>query len=606
MNLNTQCAFSNLITKANYIFIYLIFSLPFISFSFIQNSTKTGQELYLISVISFWLFLSSLLFLQKSKINILVIDFLFVMFLFYGCIHFYYLSYFGFLCNQFFIFTGYIIMFFLLRLCFSMIKEESYFNVMVYFIYVIALIQSFIAIMQNFNFIKSSNNFFIVVGTYINPNFLGVGILFGLIVSIYIFSHLIHKKSIKYLLVFFSLIMAYALILTECRAAWITLGIVCLYFLFTSKKYIFYFRNNQKKTLIVFSTFVILIISSLYWLYTLNPDSVNGRSFIQKISVTKISENPFFGNGISNFKPIYNQAKAQYFLDAQRPWNEIKVADYVTVAFNDYIQVLFEIGIIGFLLIVFLLLYLVNKINFNRKTRLALAIILSCSSLAFFTSVLYNPNAMIYLIWSLAILSVYGKTSKIIFRIENKGIVKCMAVLVFLISLIAGYVSYKKLSGLADFKTISEDASQKIYYKLNDTDLRFIQEDPYVEFKVGFEKYQENKLLGIKLMENAIKKDPNPKANIVLANLFLLQKKYSKSEILLKNNIGLQPSRFEPLVNLMDFYNNTNQFHKKIIIAEKILNLPIKIKSKKIDIYKQKAQTVLDENIKTTNLLPRK
>ena len=122
----------------------------------------------------------------------------------------------------------------------------------------------------------------------------------------------------------------------------------------------------------------------------------------------------------------------------------------------------------------------------------------------------------------------------------------------------------------------------------------YIQEDPYVEFRTGLEKFEENKALGLLLMEESIKKDPMPKANIVLANLFYIDQNYIRSEKLLTTNVGLEPFRLEPLTDLMEYYIKTNQIQKKIAMAKKIINMPVKIKSKKADEYKNKAKIVLE------------
>lgn len=388
--------------------------------------------------------------------------------------------------------------------------------------------------------------------------------------------------------------MIYVLILTESRAAWLALCVAIMVFFVTSPKSILFIKNNKRKSVGIFFGIVLVGLLSLYGLYKMGTDSVDGRAFIREITIHKIAENPIFGNGIFNFSGIYNQSKAQYFLNAQRPWEEIKIGDYVGFAFNDYIQIVFEIGFVGFFLMGLLLYFALKKIILNPKTRFALSFLVCFCFLGAFTSVIYNPNAMIYVIWSLAILVVSAEIKKPIIAIENQFIIKAIAVLIIGFSGFTQFVFYKKTDGLSKFKIVTQSSNQRIYYKLNDFDLLFIKEDPYLEFQLGYENYlMGNPVLGIQLMKNSIKKDPIPKANIALSNLYLQQKNYRNTERLLRYNIGIEPSRFEPYINLMNFYTLTKSENKKIALAKKIIDLPAKIPSATVDKYKKMANEVL-------------
>lgn len=580
----------------SYFFTIAVFVLPFISYPFVLNSTKVGQELYLVSVIAFWLFCGGLFVFKNKSLSIRLIDILFLAFLFYCILHYYYYSFFGFLHNGFWVFSSYIVLFYLFKWSFS---NEKYRNVLFDFtvklIWILAIIQSIIGLSQEFNLLKSGNEFFKVVGTFINPNFLGISMVLGITASLYLFCFSFSEnKFAKLLLAFSSILMVCVLVLTQSRAAWLALCVAILVFFGTSPKSILFIKTNKSKSIGLFFTIVLVGFLSLYGLYQMGTDSVDGRGFIRKIITPKIVENPILGNGISNFSGIYNQSKTQYFLEKQRPWEEIKIGDYVAYAFNDYVQIVFEIGFVGLFLMGILLYYILKKTILNPQTRFALSLLVCLCFLGVFTSVLYNPNAMIYVIWTLAILVVFGEIRKPIRTTENQFIIRVIAVLIIAISGFTEYIFYKKTAGLSKFKIVSESSNQRIYYKLNDFDLLFIKEDPYLEFQLGYENYlMGNPVLGIQLMENSIKKDPIPKANIALSNLYLQQKDYRKTENLLLYNLGIEPSRFEPYVNLMNFYTVTKSENKKIAIANKIINLPVKIPSVTVDKYKKTANEIV-------------
>lgn len=600
MNLKQLLSLTNSFKIINLVFIVLIFGLPFVSYKFIINPIKTGQELYFTSIISLWLFFGAITFFKVKLLKIHSVDIAFLVFMFYCILHYYFYSYFGFLYNEFWIFLGYIILFYLFKWSFENVRtKERFFDFTVKLIWVISTLQSVIGILQEFNLLKSENEFFKVVGTFINPNYLGVNMTIGLIVTLNLFVFQFSKNNLaKISLIISAILMTYVLLLTESRASWMATCVAVTVFLATSEKCILYIKSNLMKAFGILSVIIFCGVLSMYFLYRMNTDSVDGRSFIRKITVTHIVEKPIVGSGIFNFTGIYNNTKAHYFLESKRPWSEIKVGDYVAYVFNDYLQILFEIGSIGLILIALILFFIGKDILVNPKTRLAMALIVSSGFMAIFTSVLYNPNAMIYIIWALSILVVFGKTRIPLIKVQNQFCIKFFAVLLLGISCTVGIIYSKKTIGLSKFKTVIDSGNQKIYYKLDESDLRYIQEDPYVEFLTGYEKYQENqKTEGLQMMGNSVKKDPIPKANFALADLYIQNKRYNKAEQLLKMNIGIEPSRFEPRNNLLQFYINRKSHSDKIKTATEILFLPVKKPSQEVNLYKKIARSILiDDN----------
>lgn len=596
MKLKKFISSSNLFEIINFIFVVIIFGLPFVYFSFVLNPKKIGQELYLVSVIAIWGLFQSFNLIKIKSLKIKVVDFCYLIFLIYCIFHYYIFSYFGFLYNEFWVFLGYILLYYLFK---SSLKNEkskiAIFNFTIILIWILSTLQSFIGLLQQFYFIKSDNDFFKVVGTFVNPNYLGVSMMIGLITALYIYVfHFFKNRILIYFLALSVISMIYVIILTQSRASWMTLFVAITIFFVTSKKNISFLNKNKIKTIWLLCLTTFITILSLHFLYKLNTDSVDGRAFIAKITLSKVLEKPILGNGIFNFRGIYNNTKALYFLESKRPWEEIKVGDYVAYVFNDYLQIIFEIGIVGLILIVLILIFTLKGIRLNPQTRFGLTLILSFSFLAIFTSVLYNPNAMIYVIWALCILVVFGKKRDQVIEIKNIYAIKGIVFLLIGIFIIIGTIFYKKTTALSNFKSVVESVNQKIYYKLDNTDLLYIIEDEYVEFLVGYENYQEgNQNNGFEMMENSVKKNPIPKANIALSDLYLQLRKYKRTEQLLKMNIGIEPSRFEPRNNLLQFYINRKLHEEKIKIATEIVNLPVKIASPEVDVYKKIAQSVL-------------
>lgn len=585
--------------KIDSLFIMLVFALPFISYPFILNSNKIGKELYLVNVVSLWIVFKAVCSLKNKALKIYAVDVVMLLFYLYVLVHYFLFSFYTFLYEQFWVFTCYIMLFYLFRWSYDKEQEKKIlFNRTIYLIWCFCLVQSIVALLQNFDFINSDNRYFKTIGTFINPNFLGVYMVVGLLVLLYQILVVQEKRIVvkaALLLSFFS--MMYVLYLTESRASWMSLIIGFLVLLFTSQNSVYFFNANKKKTIILFTIISIALFTSLYLLYQLNKDSVDGRTLIRKIAVLDIQKNPFLGNGIFNFDGVYNNSKALYFTENQRPWKEMKVADYVSNALNDYIQIVFEIGLLGLILVSTLLFLMVRKIKLNPRVRFAFAIVTAFVFLGLFTSVLYNPTAMVFMVWALSILFVYGDNKTEVFVIANNRTLNVLRGVIIFAFLGIGVLFVLKTNSLRDFKTVIEDRNQKFYYKLSNSDMLFIKDDAFVEFKLGFEKYTDQEIdKGIGMMENSVKKSKIPEANIILANIYTTQKDFIRTEQLLVANVGIEPFRFEPRINLLHFYIQTKQKAKSIKIAEEIMNLPAKIKSNKINLYKQEAEGYLIKN----------
>lgn len=573
----------------------MIFALPFISYPFILNSNKGGKELYLAAITSLWLCLKSINFSKETVLKIYTVDLLIIIFIIYVVINYYYFSFYTIFYNELWVFLSYIMLYYLFRWSYQTVFiTKNTFNSIVFLIWLYCLVESIIALVQNFNILGSANQYFSITGTFVNPNFLGIYMIIGLFFLSYIYFFIPEMKNYRRFTLISFFPMMYVLMLTESRASWISLVVGFFALIFTSSKSISFFALHKKKAAIILSTLILSFIVLLYVLYTINKDSVDGRVLIAKIALSDIGDKPLLGNGPFNFTAIYNGSKANYFNDQPRSWQEIKIADYVTTALNDYIQIAFEIGILGLVLLGIITFFNLKNINFNPNTRLALAIISAFVFLGLFTSILYNPSAMVLLIWAFSISFLFGNNKLYRYKISGPKIIRSLKVISFFISLLIIALFFLKTKSLADFKTVTEDLNQKYYYKLSSLDMLIIKDDPFVEFKLGLEKYNGEEIKeGIEMIENSVKKSKIPDANIILANIYTHENNLLRTESLLLLNSGIEPYRFEPKNNLLNFYIFTGQKDRSIKIAREIINLPAKINSTKINQYKNKARQII-------------
>lgn len=495
------------------------------------------------------------------------------------------------------LFTSYIGLIFFFK---SVIRTTTFQSQLI-ILSIIAFVESIISLLQFTGFLKSENEFFNVMGTFINPNFLGIHMAIGLVALISLIAFFYKNNKIAYIIYGIMIIpMLFILINSESRASWLSLIIGIFALLLTSKKFIFLIKKLNTKRKIIY-LFLIISASSIaaYFLYEMEKDSLSGRGLILKLSLSEIKENPLFGQGLFNFAGVYNESKAKYFLSQDRPWNEIKVANYVSTAFNDYILILFEIGAIGFILLLAGLTFLIKDTKLTIQTRFAMVIIIIMLFLGFFTSVIYNPSIMIIGSWAIATLLSNKNYPVKILVADNEAITKIKRLILFSVGVLGVTIFLNKTLSLYNFKRImdlyvqkSKDISgSQLYNKC-----KAVTDNPHIEFRIGNELFWDGyKKKGVFMMNNAIRKSNIPGMNYAISIVYEHLKENQKVEYFLKKNTGIEPFKFKSKIDLMDFYGRTGQLKKQEEIAKEIIELPVKIPSKEVDEYKKRAQEVLSK-----------
>lgn len=204
----------------------------------------------------------------------------------------------------------------------------------------------------------SANSFLVILGTLGNS-----GILAMFIVSCTTFfisdannyqKKLSKKLSylLKALLVFAAIII---LILTKSRTA--AIGIIPIVLIFLYQK----IKTNNPTALIkltrwLIPVFVLLTIITIGILATqVKYNSTVGRLLIWKICLINLPSIPIMGIGFGNFPKTYSDWQSAYF-DINTNTTEMYVAGIVNNTYNEYLQILIELGLPG-IIVFFLLIY---------------------------------------------------------------------------------------------------------------------------------------------------------------------------------------------------------------------------------------------------------
>lgn len=562
----------------NYVKLNLKFIIPFVFFNGISLLCRLIFDFTTIETNICFVIITSILvfftyFSFSKKIFFYKIDVLFFLIISYVIFHFCFFSQYNIFNYKFLLFLSYFFCFFIFRKILHEISTKQLNSCLLTFI-LFALVQCMFALCQYFNFIIAKSNYFKLLGAFTSPNSLGIYVCIGLIFLLY----LVFERNYKLNYIFFSItfiVFITTIILSNSRTSWVAFLFAIIYLFSALRKKI---KFNFSITFSLVLICMILLFYSVKFLYYMKPDSVNGRFFAAKITIDKICESPIIGHGLFSFDGKYNQHKSEYFQKEERSWPEKKIATYIFTPFNDFLLVTFELGLIFSILIFWFFFILMVKSKINRKTRLGNSLLVFLFFTALFSSPLAIPEIIIIGIFAVELIISKGNFKRIKFFKSN-------------------FVDYFALSGVLFVLII---ANIKFFYarevkNINSTKipydtLIFYNEDNFYNilflgnYFVRVENSQD-----IDLIELVFNKNLTPKLGQIIAFENEKRGNIEKVERILEYNLFCEPYRYYPKIQLLSFYERQHKTKKVISLAKEIVNLPIKIPSKKVFEYKRVA-----------------
>ncbi|WP_343589332.1 O-antigen ligase family protein [Flavobacterium sp.] len=493
-------------------------------------------------------------------------------------------------------FIGYLLLYIILRR--SLYTKEKILEISkkIYcLLFLLALLNSVIAILQKNNLLSSSNEYFQVTGLFFSPNHLALFLVIG-ILSLIVFSKE-NKSHINKVLFFICLIiLSYGLYLTECRGAYVALIVGMVFNLNTLNQEIKEFSFFKK---LLFVSIILSCFFTLIW-NTSAPksESISGRLFIIKHSLSQLEYQLLTGFGFDSFSLQYNLAKADYF-SIERSWDEIRNAAYLYNANNDFLELVFEMGIIWTAVFYVFIIMLFVKAN-NSKTTKSCRSMLLCIIIFTFTNTIIPIPLFIVIGCVLSVFVINQIEMKPILIFTQNSFFTGIAIIFLVI-----------FSTIITLRLNAEYNLKRIYNGEEIAELKKIEN--YVSkidangeqfFMAGIILLKNNNYKeGINYLKNGFEKSGKPSLGQNLARLFERMDMYFEAEKIYIYNKNVEPYRFDARMDLFNLYLKTNQKEKAIKIAKEILCLPVKIPSERIKLFKEKAKMYLEnEQKKQCNL----
>jgi len=249
------------------------------------------------------------------------------------------------------------------------------------------IIQAVYGNLQLLGYLQSYHSKFNITGSFFNPGpYAGFLVCtWSLSLGMYLFKEVvihqvytgfnisskIKKRLIKRLFTIVPLlgVLSTSLVIPATRSRAALLALVIAGFALLAIKYRNYLKllkNSSKPKKYLSLLFFTIICSAIFFKgYQYKQASANGRLLIWKISKNIIVDSPFFGVGFDNFKAHYMNYQANYFSENKNS-AEIAIAGNSKYAFNEFVQVTVENGIIGFAVFLFLV-YLIFSLKLKHN-----------------------------------------------------------------------------------------------------------------------------------------------------------------------------------------------------------------------------------------------
>lgn len=409
-----------------------------------------------------------------------------------------------------------------------------------------------------------------------------------------------HEKNVYILIVGISILNIVAALLVipaaMSRSAWfaITAGVLVV----LASRYGLYgrattfFRRNKKRGVLISVAAIIIAASAFAGVYNLKRGSADGRLFLWKVASGAIAEKPVFGYGLGNFAGAYGQAQYGYFILGVDE-KEAMTADCPAYAFNEFIQIGVEQGIVGLLLFLGIIIIAVAScIKSQGKTGVLGAIV---AVLVFgFTS--YPLSVLPICIAFVTLLALSNG--------ENNNFVLPKVVFVAISIILAGsciyftarikplrqaYRSLRVLTMTAQYNQYdySKDFQELISYLNKNYKFMF----SYGKALAAQNKFDESSGVLIKGASSS----SDPMFYNLIGNNYLALGETEKAEEYYWKAYYTLPNRLYPLYLLTKLYHETGQDEKAKEIAMRLLEKEPKVMSTAVREMKDYARKIMSE-----------
>lgn len=418
---------------------------------------------------------------------------------------------------------------------------------------------------------NSRHYLYALSGTFLNPGPYSAFLSMGLIMSCKL------RKGYWLPVIFLILLPA-----TWSRAALVSAAI-CLGIIYWNKW-------KQRKWQVAIGVIVIIV-----GLYFLKKGSADGRSIIYFISLLCIAQSPIFGSGIGSFCHQYAERMNSFYI--QHPTFNFQSADVTEGAFNSFLQIGVEQGLIGMSLATALIILLLIKLKEKGEVlRMGVLCLLIFSMFSYPFDLL--PYQIIFVL-----IAAYAASEDKEFvpstkwhQLSRRFIVPIAALICILTLSFFSYChtmerkkaesDYQMMAGVAHVDFIDD------YYEL----LPYLRNNPHYLFDFGKMLAKDGRYSDSNAMlrlGTLISNDPM--FYVIQGNNYVKMELYHEAERAYQKAFNIMPNRIYPLYRLMLLYKEKGDITRMKNMAHKIASFKVKVVSPATKEIQEKAKQVLNK-----------
>jgi O-antigen polymerase len=410
---------------------------------------------------------------------------------------------------------------------------------------------------------------------------------------------IIERKSIykkRYLV--FLVLMTIAIFLLKCRTAYIGMILILIFYLCKNHRE----KINSLKLWMKISALVSLVVLGLTFvigMYHFKQTSSEGRLLIWKITSQMIKERPC-GYGYGMFEKCYNLRQSLYFAKGNGTDKEINNADFVSMPCNDILEQGVEGGIAGAL---FYLLFYLNILwqSYRKRDFEGFTIVISLLFMSM-TNFVYTSVQVWLLLMCFGgkVMAVLDKAteSNEIHLIHTKKVLLIVSIFIFAMLFFQESKVIKAQMNLTSLHESIELGVPVMANQLSDLQTNIeTSELYYTDAAISYMQVGEY-ANAIKSLKESQKYTSSPKVYYLLSRCYM-EMHDAKSSIAPLNIVrNMLPHHFLPNLLLMRGYKKYGHTEQALNYAHKIMDMPVKIESEKVERIKEEAKQYIESNEK--------
>ena len=500
--------------------------------------------------------------------------------------------------NKLFLFALLNVLYFYARLVFD-VKKQNRFLLLCFFIVITGLIEAIWGMMQLYGFKSSQHTLFKLTGSFFNPGpYAGyLAVVFPIALHLFFKGYNDYITFIRICLCGLTCVaILMVLPASMSRASWLAIVAGSLVVIVNKWKVNIIVLKKKKLKIFTLCLLFCLLVAAFWGTYYLKKDSADGRLLTWKVSISTLAQHPL-GVGLGHFPSAYGETQAAYFASGKAFLKEEYVAGNPEYAYNEFLQISIESGIVSLLLFVGILICamrgLIKSENWGVLGSLVALLVFACFSYPF--SVL--PFLIVFVF--LLAMSVTEKSTQIS---QNRKIIHSISISFVLVvcTIVTTFCLWKQYPVYNAYK---QWKSHQSYYRMEmykEASQSYESLFPYLNDQIQF-LFEYGRSLSMseqpeksnEVLKYAMQISCDPMLYNIMGKNYQAMKQYEEAERCFIKASNIVPNRIYPYYLKALMYLEAGETEKAKVAAQIVLTKEPKVQSTAVKEMREEARKIM-------------